>query len=143
MPIWAQILIVIGGIGIILGLLPFVLKGLMKTRLLPLAIYLFAIWVSTFFTDWTLQNKRLVLTGLYILIGVIVLSWIWSLVKKIRVKRQERFLESDAEWQIRRALDIGVLSPNDTVQFDKQGNLLNPKTGEPIIYGNGMKFKDF
>ncbi|MHB1032989.1 MAG: hypothetical protein ACYC0X_35045 [Pirellulaceae bacterium] len=111
-----------------------------KLRLgIPL-IYLLAAVVSTFFTRWTTEHEPLVLIGLYILIGLTVLSWIVSLVKAIRRKREEKHFEDDAAWQIRRAREMGISLTS--VRFDENGSLLHPETGEPIVYGEGVKFRD-
>ncbi len=111
-----------------------------KLRLgIPL-LYLLAAVVSTFFTRWTTEHEPLVLMGLYIVIGLTVLSWIVSLIKAIRRKRDEKHFEDDVAWQIRRAREMGV--PLDKVQFNEQGDLLDPRTGEPVVYGEGVQFKD-
>lgn len=111
-----------------------------KLRLgIPL-IYLLAAVVSTFFTQWTTEHEPLVLMGLYIVIGLTALSWIVSLIKAIRRRRDEKHFEDDVAWQIRRAREMGV--PLDKVQFNEQGDLLDPRTGEPVVYGEGVQFKD-
>lgn len=126
------------GISAFLLILSLCFKVAGKLRLsLPLLYFLAAV-ISTFFTDWTSKNEKWVLLGLYILIGLVVLSWIVSLVKTIRRKKQERFFEDDVAWQIRRAREMGV--PLENVTFDDDGNLLDPRTGEPVIYGEGVKF---
>lgn len=50
---------------------------------LPL-IYLLLGTISTFFSRWVPEHESLVLTGLYILIGVTVLRWIYVLIQKVR-----------------------------------------------------------
>ena len=106
-----------------------------KLRLtLPLAYFLIAA-VSTFFTDWTDKNEQLVLMGLYVLIGLVVLSWIYSIVKKIRNRasgtQYERNLEQFAAFQIQRAREMGI--PLTNIRFDEDGYLLHPETGKPIL----------
>ena len=109
-----------------------------KLRLsLPIA-YLLIASLSTFFTDWTSKNENLVFIGLYILIGLVVLSWIVSLVKTIKQRKCDRAMEDDIAWQIRRAREMGI--PLDTVRFDENNNLIDPRTGEPVEFGAGVEF---
>ncbi|NBJ16993.1 MAG: hypothetical protein FNP40_15840 [Dehalobacter sp. 4CP] len=111
-----------------------------KLRLgIPL-IYLLIAVVSTFFTRWTTEHEQLVLMGLYIVIGLTALSWIISLIKTIRRRRDEKYLEDDVAWQIQRAREMGI--PLDKIQFNGQGDLLDPRTGEPVVYGQATSFKD-
>ena len=119
-------------------ILSFIFKVAGKLRLgIPL-FYLLAAVVSTFFTRWTTEHEPLVLLGLYILVGLTVLSWIFSLIKALRRKKNEEYLESDAEWQIKRAREMGISLTS--IRFDENGSLLHPETGEPIVYGEGVKF---
>ena len=106
-----------------------------KLRLtLPLLYFLAAI-VSTFFTRWTTENEPLVLLGLYILIGLVVLSWTYSLVKTIRAKRQEsqyqKAFEEDIAWQISRARELGL--PVDQIRIKDDGTVVHADTGNPIL----------
>lgn len=55
---------------------------------LPLLYFLIAV-VSTFFTDWTTENEKLVVLGFFVVCGFSVLSWIISLIKVIIRKFQE------------------------------------------------------
>lgn len=48
---------------------------------LPL-IYLLIATISTFFSRWVSEHESLVLIGLYILIGMTVLRWIYALFTK-------------------------------------------------------------
>lgn len=104
------------------------------TRLTLPLLYVLAMTVSTLFTDWVSQHETPILIGLYVLIGLVVLSWIVSLVKfitkQIYKKRRERFSEEVAVCQIRRARELGL--PLDVVAFDENGFLINPRTGKPI-----------
>ena len=121
-----------------LMVLSLIFKVAGKLRLsLPIA-YLLIASLSTFFTDWTSKNENLVFIGLYILIGLVVLSWIFSLVKTIKQKKYERAMEDDIAWQIRRAREMGI--PLDTVRFDENNNLIDPRTGEPVEFGAGVEF---
>ena len=57
-----------------------------KLRLtLPLLYFLLAV-VSTFFTDWTSKNEKLVLAGFFVLCGLVVASWMVTLIKAITRK---------------------------------------------------------
>lgn len=68
-------------IGLIVLSLAFQIAG--KLRLtLPLLYFLAAV-ISTFFTDWTTKNETLVLTGFFVLCGLVVVSWIVTLIKTI------------------------------------------------------------
>ncbi|WP_093989898.1 hypothetical protein [Massiliimalia timonensis] len=116
---------------ILMMILSLLFKVAGKLRLtLPLLYFLAAV-VSTFFTDWTSEHEQLVLLGLYILIGLVVLSWIVSLVKTIRRKKSEKLFEEDVAWQINRARELGV--PVDSVLIDDDGTVLDSKTGQPLI----------
>lgn len=126
-------------IPIILILLMFVLslafKVAGKFRLtLPLLYFLAAI-VSPLFTDWTVENEDLVLLGLYILLGLVALSWIYSLVKTIRQKRQlkqsEEALECYVAWQLQRTRELGIAV--DQVILKEDGTVCHADTHEPIL----------
>ena len=57
-----------------------------KLRLtLPLLYFLIAV-VSTFFTDWTSKNEKLVLAGFFVLCGLVMISWMVTLIKAITRK---------------------------------------------------------
>ena len=106
-----------------------------KLRLtLPLLYFLVAV-VSTFFTDWTSDNEPLVLLGLYILLGLVALSWVFTLVKKIRNKaasaQLEKYFERFAMLQVEQARAKGILP--ERVCFDTGGYLLNVETGKPVF----------
>lgn len=102
-----------------------------KLRLTLPLLYLIVAVVSTFFTDWTSEHEQLVLWGLFILTGLVVLSWIVSLVKTIRRKKAEKLYEEDIAWQISRARELG--RPVDSILVDDDGTLLDAKTGKPLI----------
>lgn len=111
-----------------------------KLRLgIPL-FYLVAAVISTFFTQWTTDHETLVFIGLYILIGLTMLSWIVSLVKAIQRKRNEKYFEDDIAWQIQRAREMGI--PLDKIKFNDHGDLLDPRTGEPVVFGKSVQFRD-
>ena len=119
-------------------ILSFIFKVTGKLRLtVPiLCLLLF----STVLNKWAGEHEILAFIILFSLLGLTVLSWIVSLVKAIRRKRDEKHFEDDVAWQIRRAREMGV--PLDKIQFNEQGDLLDPRTGEPVVYGAGVQFKD-
>ena len=115
-------------VSILLLVLSLLFKMAGKLRLtLPLLYFLAAV-ISTFFTDWTGKHEQLVLWGLYILIGLVVLSWILSLVKAIR---RRRILEEDISWQINRARELGI--PVDSFLVDEEGTVLDAQTKQPLL----------
>jgi len=115
------------------GLLIFslIFKVAGKLRLTIPLVYLLAAVVSTFITDWTTENESLVMLGLYILIGLCAFSWIVSLVKAIRRKREEKFFEEDVAWQLQRAREMGKVV--DSIIIGEDGTVRDANTGEPII----------
>lgn len=116
-------------------LLSLVFKVAGKLRLTLPVWYVLAAAVSTMFTDWTTENEKMVTLGLYILIVLVVLSWVASLIKAIHARRQERYEEDDIAWQIRRAREMGV--PMTNITFDSNTNLIDPRTGKPVNYSAG------
>ena len=118
-----------------LTVLSMIFKVAGKLRLSLPIFYILAAAISTLFSDWVTQHEATVIIGLYVLIGLVVLSWISSLVSTIRAKRQERFEESDIAWQLRRAREMGV--PLDNITFDSNQNLIDPRTGHPVNYSAG------
>lgn len=106
-----------------------------KLRLTLPIWYVLIAAVSTVFTDWTTQNEKWVMLGLYLLTGAVALSWICSLVKAIRARRHERYEESDIAWQIRRAREMGV--PMNGISFDNNNSLIDPRTGSPVNFSVG------
>ena len=106
-----------------------------KLRLTIPALYILAVGVSTVFTDWVGQHEQLILFGLYAQLGVVALSWVVTAVKSIRDRNQGSYEEDDIAWQIRRARELGV--PLDTVRFDSSNNLIDPRTGMPVIFSAG------
>jgi len=122
----------------ILLILSFVFKVAGKLRLtIPIICFLL---FSTVLNKWASENETLAFIILFSLLGLTVLSWIVSLVKAIRRRRDEKHFEDDVAWQIRRAREMGV--PLDNVQFNEQGDLLDPRTGKPVVFGEGVPFKD-
>ncbi|WP_027364641.1 hypothetical protein [Desulfotruncus alcoholivorax] len=119
-------------------ILSFIFKAAGKLRLtIPVLCFLL---FSTVLNKWAVEHETLAYIILFSLLGLTVLSWIVSLIKAIRRKRDEKYFEDDVAWQIRRAREMGV--PLDKVQFNEQGDLLDPRTGEPVVYGDGVQFKD-
>ena len=115
--------------GLIIFSLIFKVAG--KLRLTIPLVYLLVAVVSTFVTDWTTENEPLVMLGLYILIGLCVLSWIMSLVKAIRRRREKKFFEEDVTWQLRRAREMGKVV--DSITIGEDGTVRDANTREPII----------
>lgn len=124
-------------VGVSMGmlLLSLIFRVARKFRLTLPIWYILIAAVSTVFTDWTTQNEKWVMLGLYLLIGIVVLSWIHSLVGAIRAKQQERCEESDIAWQIRRAREMGV--PMGGISFDSNNSLIDPRTGKPVNFSAG------
>ena len=133
MPIAAIITLSVSAGLMILSLI-FKIAG--KLRLgIPLLYFLAAV-VSTFFTDWTTKNEQLVLIGLYVLIGLVVISWIYSLIKTIKQKvddrKSENALGDYIAWQLEKAEENGI--DKSTVTFDASGHMRYSETGEQIIF---------
>lgn len=119
-------------------ILSFIFKVAGKIRLtIPILCFLL---FSTVLNKWAGEHETLAFIILFSLLGLTVLSWIVSLIKAIRRKRDEKYLEDDVAWQIRRAREMGV--PLNKIQFNEHGDLLDPRTGEPVVYGEGVQFKD-
>lgn len=119
-------------------ILSFIFKVAGKLRLtIPVLCFLL---FGTVLNNWVEEHETLAYTILFSLLGLTVLSWIVSLIKAIRRKRDEKYMEDDVAWQIRRTREMGV--PLDKVQFNAQGDLLDPRTGKPLVYGDGVPFKD-
>lgn len=122
----------------LLLILSFVFKVAGKLRLtIPILCFLL---FSTVLNKWASENETLAFIILFSLLGLTVLSWIVSLIKAIRRRRDGKHFEDDVAWQIRRAREMGV--PLDNVQFNEQGDLLDPRTGKPVVFGEGVPFKD-
>lgn len=51
---------------------------------------LYALIVPIFFADWLHENETLAMTIWYIMIGLVLLSWIISIRKKILRKREQK-----------------------------------------------------
>lgn len=124
------------GITIFLMILSLLFKVSAKLRLSIPLIYFLVAAVSTLFTDWTTKNEKYVLWGLYILIGIVVLSWIYSLIKAIRGKLSQRATEDALAdyiiWQRKKAQEQGI--DLNTVTFDQNGNMLDRNTGKQIMF---------
>ena len=99
-----------------------------KLRLAPVFIYLGFLSLSTLFSDFAHTPK-----AFYILLALLLislLSWIITLTQYIRRRKEERFWEDDMMWQIRSARERGIAL--DSVSFDEDHNLLDPRTGKPL-----------
>ncbi len=118
--------------------LSFVFKVAGKLRLTaPVLCFLL---FSTVLNKWAGEHKTLAFIILLSLLALTVLSWIVSLIKVIRRKRDEKYLEDDVAWQIRRAREMGI--PLNSMRFNEHEDLLDPRTGKPVVYGEGAPFKD-
>ena len=119
-------------------ILSFIFKVAGKIRLtIPILCFLL---FSTVLNKWAGEHETLAFIILFSLLGLTVLSWIVSLIKAIRRNRDEKYHEDDVAWQIRRAREMGV--PLDKIQFNEHGDLLDPRTGEPVVYGKGLQFQN-
>lgn len=99
-----------------------------KLRLAPAFIYLVFLSLSTLFSDFAHTPK-----AFYILLALLILSllsWILTLTQYIRRRKEERLWEDDMMWQIRSARERGITL--DSVSFDEDHNLLDPRTGKPL-----------
>lgn len=123
-------------VGLFILSLIFKVAGKLRLTLPILCFLLFA----TVLNKWAAAHEILAYTIFFALIGLTVLSWIVSLVKAIRHRREKKYFEDDATWQIRRARKMGI--PLDSVRFNEQGDLLDPRTGEPVVYGDGVQSRD-
>lgn len=123
------------GVSVAMLLLSLIFRVAGKFRLTLPIWYILIASVSTVFTDWTTRNEKWVMLGLYLLIGIVVLSWIRSLVGAIRTRQQERYEESDIAWQIHRARELGV--PMNSISFDSNNSLIDPRTGKPVNFSAG------
>lgn len=135
MPIAAMISLCLT-VGLFIFSLIFKVAGKLRLTLPILCLLLF----STVLNKWAGEHETLAFIILFSLLGLTVLSWIVSLIKTIRRKRDEKYFEDDAAWQIRQARKMGI--PLDKVQFNEQGDLLDPRTGEPVVFGDNAPFKD-
>ena len=111
---------------VLLLILSLLFKVAGKLRLTLPLLYMVAAVISTFFTDWTSKNEQLVLLGLYVLIGLVFISWIVSLVR-----RMARTMEEDVAWQINRARELGI--PVDSFLVDENGTVLDAQTKKPLL----------
>ena len=114
----------------------FKLAGKFRLTVPLLCLLLF----STVLNKWARENETLAFIILFSLFGLTVLSWIVSLIKTILRRRDEKHFEDDVAWQIQRAREMGV--PLDKIRFNEHGDLLDPRTGQPVVYGDGVQFKD-
>ena len=116
---------------VLLLILSLLFKVAGKLRLTLPLLYMVAAVISTFFTDWTSKNEQLVLLGLYVLIGLVFISWIVSLVKAVRRRRMARTMEEDVARQINRARELGI--PVDSFLVDENGTVLDAQTKKPLL----------
>lgn len=116
-------------------ILSFLFKVSGKLRLTIPLLYFFAAVISTFFTDWTSKHEHLVWLGLYILIGLVLLSWIVSLIRVIRrkhcVRQYKKAIEEDVAWQLSRARELGI--PINQIIVAEDGTVLDAETKLPLV----------
>ncbi len=121
---------------ILLTVLSLIFKVAGKLRLTIPFIYFLVAAISTLFTDWTTKNEQLVLIGLYILIGLVTLSWIFSLIKaiknKFRSNSEDEALTDFVQWQLKKARENNISI--DDITFDENGNMHNKTTGQQIKF---------
>lgn len=117
------------------SMLSLVLRIAAKLRLTIPVLYLLAIGVSTVFTDWAIKHEQQVLWGLYALLALVALSWIFTAVNALRSRINGDWEEDDIAWQLRRARELGV--PLDSIRFDSTNNLIDPRTGMPVNFSAG------
>lgn len=100
-----------------------------KIRLtIPLAYF---IAISTFANKWASENEKLVLTILGVLVALCVLSWLYSLRKKLQGRSQNSATQDYIAWQIRKAREHGI--DTNTVTFDSNGHMYDSE-GNQIIF---------
>ena len=135
MPITTVISLCLRAVSLILSFI-FKVAGKFRLTVPLLCLLLF----STLLNKWARENETLAYIILFSLLGLTVLSWIVSLITAIRRRRDEKYFEDDVAWQIQRVREMGI--PLDKIQFNEHGDLLDPRTGEPVVYGDGVQFKE-
>jgi len=119
-------------------ILSFIFKLASKFRLtIPLLCLLL---FCTVLNKWAGENETLAFIILFSLLGLTIISWIVSIIKAIQRRRDEKHFEDDVAWQIQRAREMGV--PLEKIRFNEHGDLLDPRTGQPVVYGDGVQFKE-
>ena len=125
---------------IIMLILSLVFKVAGKLRLtLPLAYLLIVSFGGTIFApEWMRENEPMLMLGLYILLGLVFLSWVYSLVKVVgrarerhHAKQYEKALADDISWQVRTARERGI--EVGAIQVRDDGTVVHADTGEPIL----------
>lgn len=129
-------IIILISITVLLTVLSLMFKVAGKLRLTIPFIYFLVATISTFFTDWTTKNEQVVLIGLYVLIGLVIISWIFSLIKTIKNKihtiSKDEALTDFIQWQLKKARENNI--PIDEVTFDEDGNMHSKVTGQQIKF---------
>jgi len=69
------------------------------------------------------------LIGSCVVIGLILLKVI---IKAIKKRKEEKYLEDYVVWQLSKAREMGI--PLDNIKFDDSSNLLDSNTGKPILF---------
>ena len=71
----------------------------------------------------------------YFIIGIMHLLLLSSYHcnKSIKTYRHRKFIEEDVAWQIA-SKEMGV--PMNSIRFDENNSLIDPRTGKPVVYGS-------
>lgn len=109
------------GITILLGLLSIIFRVGAKLRLTLPILYILTASIAGFFTDFVRKNEGLVWLGLFVLLGTIVISWVVSLVQRIRDWHDERVFERELAGRIALARKAGT--PIDSISFSENANM--------------------
>ncbi|MEF9966901.1 MAG: hypothetical protein RR766_00190 [Longicatena sp.] len=100
-----------------------------KARLtIPLAYFLI---ISTVANRWASQNEKLALTILAVLIVLTLLSWLYSLRKKLQERQYYKATDDYISWQIKKAREQGI--DINSVTFDSNGHM-HDQNGKQIIF---------
>ncbi|MEF9962028.1 MAG: hypothetical protein RR945_03250 [Erysipelotrichaceae bacterium] len=100
-----------------------------KVRLTIPLVYFLAI--STVANKWASENEKLALTILGGLVTLCVLSWCYSLRKKLQQRKQDFATQDYISWQIQKAREQGI--DTNTVTFDSNGHMYDSE-GNQIIF---------
>lgn len=130
------IALILLGVSLILFVFSLLFKIAGKLRLTIPLLYLLAAIIGSYLTDWVNENESLVLYGLYLVIALSILSWVFSLIKSIRKKienrNSEEALHDFITWQLKKADELGI--DRDTIFFDSNGNMHDQRTGKQIMF---------
>lgn len=114
---------------VIMFILSIAFKVAGKVRLTIPLVYFLAI--STVANTWASENEKLALTILGVLVALCVLSWCYSLRKKLQQRKQDFATQDYISWQIQKAREHGI--DTSTVTFDSSGHMYDSE-GNQIIF---------